>query len=363
MTHANIIPGTTMLVGTYTETLPHVAGKAEGILSVSLEDPAANGKANTLAEVRNPSWIALSGDGRNLYSVVETVQFEGQPGGGVAAYRRDTESGALTLLNTAPSAGVEPAHLALDPSEQFVLVANYRSGSVAVFARQQDGALGDMVHHVQHDGSSSHPIRQTGPHAHQVVFDPATGDVLVPDLGLDAVLNYSFDNGVLTENEQARINVKAGAGPRHLTFHPNGAHLFLLNELDNTLEVYERTDTGFALRNRVSTLPPDFTEHSQGAAVRVSRSGRFVFTSNRGLDSIAMFGFDEAAATLSLVHLEPSRGREPRDFVQSLDGSRLYVGNQDTDSVETFAVDETEPGLRHLSSVQVATPVCLVLAP
>jgi 6-phosphogluconolactonase len=352
-----------MLVGTYTETLPHVVGKADGILSIDVGEtrPSVGGKM--LAAVRNPSWLAISADGQNVYAVVETVEFEGAPGGGVVAFHRSSTSGTLTLLNTAPSGGVEPAHLALDPTEKFVLVANYRSGSVAVFAREADGALGTMVDHVQHAGSSSHPVRQTGPHAHQILFDPVTDNVLVPDLGVDAVLNYRLTDGKLTENATARIDVTPGAGPRHLAFDPTGRHLFLLNELDNTLEVYERTDDRFSLRSRVSTLPDEFTGHSQGAAVRVSHSGRYVFTSNRGLDSIAMFSFDASASTVSLVHLEPSRGREPRDFIQSRDGRRLFVANQDTDTIETFLVDEDVASLEHLSSVEVPTPVCLVLTP
>jgi 6-phosphogluconolactonase len=349
----------TLLIGTYTEKLPHVDGHAAGILQAQYDDGAVSANV-VLAEVRNPSWLTTTPDGRFLYAVVETKEFEGQEGGGVAAYSRDTSSGALTLLNMASSAGTEPAHLELDPSGRYLLVANYRTGSIAVFALAPDGSLGAMVDHVQHSGSSAHAIRQTGPHAHQVLFDPVTGFALVPDLGLDAVLFYELDDaGQLTEHVDARLAQVPGAGPRHLAFHPDGDHLFLLNELDSTLVVYRRTANGFAQVDLKSTLPADFDGHNQTSEVRVSASGALVFASNRGLDSIAVFAFDPAAGTVELKLVEPSLGLEPRDFIQSPDGGHLVVANQDSDNIVTFALDETVPSLTHVSTVDAATPVCV----
>ncbi|MCU1477706.1 MAG: 6-phosphogluconolactonase [Subtercola sp.] len=351
-----------LVFGTYTERLPHVDGHATGILSATFDGNAVH-DVSVEAEMRNPSWVTTTADGRFLYSVIETVEFEGRPGGGAAAYARDRETGALTLLNTVSSDGVEPAHIELDPNERFVLVANYRTGSVSVFARLADGGLGAMVEHVQHEGSSLHPIRQTGPHAHQIVFDPIAGDVLVPDLGLDAVIVYRFgDDGSLTERVDARIDVTPGAGPRHLAFHPDGAHLFLLNELDSSLLVLRRDGEHFVQTQRVSTLPPDVDEHNQTSAVRVSASGRSVLVSNRGYDSIAVFAFDVETATVELALVEPTLGKEPRDFVQSPDGSSIVVGNQDSDAVVTFAFDEDAPSLTFVSSIRVPTPVCVRFA-
>ncbi|MFC4243158.1 lactonase family protein [Gryllotalpicola reticulitermitis] len=349
-----------LLIGTYTDKLAHVDGKADGILRASYSEGGV-GDAVVAAKITNPSWLCVTADGTNVYAVIETVEFDGAPGGGAAAYARDPRTGELTVLNEVPSDGVEPAHIALDPSEKFVLVGNYRTGSVSVFAREADGSLGARVDHVQHEGSSVHEVRQTGPHAHQILFDPKTGLALVPDLGLDAVLFYEFSaDGKLSELSELRFSTAPGAGPRHLAFHPNGEYLFLITELDNTMIVLKRDGDGFVQNQIVSTLPADFTGHNQTSEVRVSHSGRFVFGSNRGHDSIAMFRFDEAAGTIELVHVEPSLGEEPRDFIQSPDGAYLLVANQNSDNIVTFAIDEDAANLTHVGTSDAATPVCVV---
>jgi 6-phosphogluconolactonase len=348
-----------LVIGTYTEKLPHVDGHATGILSTTF-DGVSISKPTVEAEVRNPSWVTTTADGRFLYAVIETVEFDGKRGGGVAAYARDPKTGHLTVLNTAHSAGVEPAHLELDPTERFLLVANYRTGSISVFLREANGSLGEMVEHVQHEGSSVHAIRQTGPHAHQILFDPVTNDLLIPDLGLDAVLVYQLnDGGALVERPEARITTAPGAGPRHLAFHPDGRHLFLLNELDNTLVVLRRDGDRFVQTQVVSTLPPEFGGHNQTSAVRVSHSGNYVLASNRGFDSIAVLAFDAATSSVKLKLVEPSLGREPRDFIQTPDGRHIVVGNQDSDTVVVFAFDESTPSLKFVSQTDVPTPVCL----
>jgi 6-phosphogluconolactonase len=350
-----------LIIGTYTERLPHVDGKAEGILSCSF-DGTAIGPPRVLARTRNPSFIALSRDGRRLYAVNETVTFEDRPGGGVSAFSRGPGTGELVLLNTKSSGGVEPAHLELDPSGQFLLVANYRSGSVAVFALEDDGRLGTMTGHIQHEGTSLHPVRQSGPHAHMVIFDPRTGDLLVPDLGIDAVLFYTLtESGELVEQRGRRLAVGPGAGPRHLAFHPAGDCLFVVNELDNTLLALRRVEDGFVVTGTVSTLPKGFSAHSQAAAIRVSPSGRWVLVSNRGAesDSVAVVRFKVADGSLELAHVHPTSGREPRDLVFTDDGSGVIVANQDTDSIVVFAFDDATGRLELLSKTTVPTPVCL----
>jgi 6-phosphogluconolactonase len=351
-----------LIIGTYTERLPHVDGQAEGILACRFEDGTI-GPVRLLAPTRNPSFVVLSADGSRLYAVNETVEFEDHPGGGVTAFARDT-SGELTRLNSRPSGGVEPAHLEVDPSGRFLLVANYRSGSVAVFALEDDGSIGPMTDHVQHAGSSIDPVRQTGPHAHMILFDPVTNDVLVPDLGLDAVLVYTLSGeGKLTEHPDRRIGTAPGAGPRHLAFHPDGNHLFGVNELDNTAEVLRRTGDGFKAINVASTLPAGFGEHSQAAALRVSPSGRTVLVSNRGeaSDTIALFRFDPGQGSLELVESVPSSGREPREFIFSPDGRFVIVADQDSDVLVVMEFSDDEPGLHQISSALVPTPVCLLI--
>jgi len=352
-----------MIIGTYTEKLAHVDGKAPGILGAKYHDGAV-ADVTVLAEVRNPSWLVLSADGRNLYSVAETVDFEGEPGGGLVAFSRDPSSGELTLLNTAASGGVEPAYVGIDPSGSFVIVANYRNGTLAVYSLGEGGRLEEMVDLVRHAGSSVHPVRQTGPHAHQVLFDPLTGYALVPDLGVDAVLVYELtESGRLVERRSDRFSVEPGSGPRHLAFHPDGQHLFLLDELTNDVVLLRRANGArFEPVQVISTLPSSFEGHNQAAAIRVSASGGLVFASNRGLHSIAILSFDPAHSRLSLEGVEPSRGSEPRDFVLSPDGSQLLVANQDSGTIEVFAVDEAGRHLEPISSTEVPTPVCLLFA-
>ena len=353
-----------LIIGTYTERLPHVDGKAEGILSCRYE-AGTIGPARVLARTRNPSFLVVSPDGRRLYAVNETVEFEGQPGGGVTAFVRDTRSGDLSLLNTRPSGGVEPAHLELDPSGHFLLVANYRSGSVAVFGLEADGSIGPMTDHVQHEGSSVHPVRQSGPHAHMIMFDPNNGQVLVPDLGVDAILCYELsDEGKLVERPGRRIDTAPGAGPRHLAFHPSGAQLLLVNELDNTLVALRREGDGFVTTDVASTLPKGFHGHSQAAAIRVSPSGRHVLVSNRGVDSdtIALFRFHVDKGTLELAELTPTEGREPREFIFSTDGRFVIVASQDSNALVVMEFNEEAPRLRYLSSTPLPTPVCLRIA-
>ncbi len=352
-----------LLVGTYTERLPHVNGTAPGILGCAYHD-GTTGAPTLLAKARNPSWLTVTASGRNVYAISETADFGGAAAGGVTAYAREVSTGALSKINSKPSAGLAPAHVALYGDERRVLVANYESGSVASFSVDERGGLGALAGHCQHAGSSVDPARQAGPHAHMICADPATGRVLVPDLGLDSVMSYEVsETGALVERVEDRIVVTPGAGPRHLAFHPNGQFLFLLNEINSTLVALRRDGTGFVETDTRSTLPEAAAVHSEAAAVRVSASGRYVFASNRGYDSIAMFRLDEAAGILSLEHVEPTQGREPRDFCQTPDGKYLLVANQDSDSIVSFAIDEERPALRQVSATRVPSPVCLVFAP
>jgi 6-phosphogluconolactonase len=187
-----------------------------------------------------------------------------------------------------------------------------------------------------------------------------TGNLLVPDLGLDAVFVYRLgNNGSLTELREARIKTAPGAGPRHLAFHSDGRHLFLLNELDNTVIVLRRNGDIFDQVQVASTLPADFNGHNQASAIRVSKSGKCIMASNRGSDSIAVFAFDEFDSSVELKLVQPALGSEPRDFIQSPDGGSLIVGNQNSDTVVVFAFDERIPRLNAVSQTSVPTPVCL----
>jgi 6-phosphogluconolactonase len=360
--------GRSLIIGTYTRSRAGTGGCPSGILTARYDGTGLTGLAS-LADLPDPSWVTATADGRCLYAVAETRDFAttpgGMPAGGVAAYARDPVSGAVTFLNAVASGGAEPAHLGLDPSGRFVVAANHGGGSVAVFAREDDGRLGAMTSDVRHQGSGVHPGRQLSPHPHQVCFDPVSGDLLVPDLGLDTVFAYRLgDDGVLTERRAARVVTPPGAGPRHLAFCPGGQYLFVASELDSTLAAWRRDGDGFVPACVASTLPPGYTGHNQVSAVRISPSGRSVLTANRGHESIAVFAFDPGTGKLEPRLIAACGGREPRDMVFAPDNPRrLLVANQHTDTVTVFDFDEGRPSLRFVSGTRVPAPACLLFPP
>ncbi|WP_431278968.1 lactonase family protein [Leifsonia poae] len=342
-----------LLIGTYTETLPHVDGHADGVVSAIFDGDIVV-EATVAAKLTNPSWLTATADGSRVYAVEEAA-----PDGRVAAFARDT-SGALNALGTVSVGGAEPAHLTLDPSERFVLVGAYGGGSIAVFALAEDGALGDRVAFVQHEGSGPDARRQEGPHVHNLVFDPETSELAVVDLGLGQVLFYSFgEDGALTLRPEATISPGA-VGPRHLAFHPDGRHAFVVNELDNTVDVLRRDGDRFVRVGGASTRPEDAAGDSSAAAIRVSPSGATVFVTNRGDDTVAVFSFEDSAG-LKLVASESTRGKAPRDLILTPDARRILIANQDSDSVAVFSFEEETRSLEFVSLASVPTPVCLRL--
>jgi 6-phosphogluconolactonase len=355
-----------LIIGTYTEQLPHVDGKADGILAASFDpDSGRIGPVTSLAAARNPSYLAASASGENVYAVNETVTFEDQPGGGITAYARDARAGHLTRLNARATVGKSPCHVALDRSGRFVLTANYGvdAGSVTVYRIEPDGGLGDMTDHVEHTGSGPVPVRQTSSHAHMIGCDPVTGDILVADLGSDTVLVYALDHhGRLAPKTAANLVAVPGAGPRHLAFHPDGRHLFIVNELDSTVCALRREDDEFVVTDRVPTLPVGAAGENLAGAIRVTPSGRHVLVSNRGHDSLAVLRFDPGSSALSLVGLTPNAGECPRDFTVAPDGRHVIVAGQDDDQLACYEFDDDTGALRLLHSAVAPTPVCLVLA-
>jgi 6-phosphogluconolactonase len=355
-----------LIIGTYTEQLPHVHGKADGILAASFDpDSGRIGPVTSLAAARNPSYLAVSASGENVYAVNETVTFEDQPGGSITAYARDRRTGQLTQLNARATVGKSPCHVALDRSGRFALTANYGvdAGSVTVYRIEPDGRLGDITDHVKLSGSGPDPVRQTGPHAHMIASDPVNGDILVSDLGSDTVLVYALDrDGRLTPKTAANVAAVPGAGPRHLAFHPDGRHLFIVNELDSTVCALRREDDEFVVTDRVPTLPVGAAGENLAGAIRVTPSGRHVLVSNRGHDSLAVLRFDPSSSALSLVGITPNAGECPRDFTLDPDGRHVIVAGQDNDHLACYEFDDDTGGLRLLHSTVAPTPVCLVLA-
>jgi 6-phosphogluconolactonase len=356
--------GHSLLIGTYTETLPHVTGTADGILGASY-DPltGAVSDVTVLAPTRNPSYLALDPDGRHVYAVNETHTFEDQPGGGVTAFARDPATGALSQLNSRSSDGVAPCFVAVDG--RVVLLANYDSGSMTAVSIEPDGRLGPEFAHVQHQGSSVNPDRQAGPHVHMVTPDPVTGDILVSDLGLDAVLTYQLTPSGLTERPGTRFAAPPGAGPRHIAFHPDGQHVFVVCELASVVLTLRRADGRLVLAHVASTLPPgaESGPPTLAGAIRVTPSGRYVLASNRGHDSLVMLRFDAETPALTLACVQPSGGAGPRDFCLTPEADRVIVAHQDSSNLVVMDLDEDRAELRPLSTTQAATPSSLLFAP
>jgi 6-phosphogluconolactonase len=348
-------------VGTYTR------GESKGIYIYRLDlVSGALESAGVVSGLDNPSFLAIHPEQGHLYAVNEVRSFVGKPSGAVSAFAIDRGTGHLTLLNQQASVGSGPCHLTVDRTGKFVLVANYGSGSVCVLPIDGQGKLGEATDFVQHQGSSVNPRRQAGPHAHSITLDPTNRYAFAADLGLDKVLIYGLDlkRGKLIPHDQPWVQVKPGAGPRHFAFHPSGRYAYLITELDNTVIAFAYDSARGSLQEiqTVPALPASFQGASYAADLHVSPSGRFLYGSNRGHDSIAIFSVEEGSGRLTPVGHEPTQGRTPRGFALDPTGRLLLVANQDSNTVVTFRVDPDTGGLTATGHVaEVPTPVCLKL--
>lgn len=346
--------------GTYTGK-----GKSQGIYAFRFN--AGTGKltpAGLVAQTENPSFLTIHQNGKYLYAVNEIGQYQGQATGTVTAFAIDRATGKLRELNKAVTKGTIPCHLQVDKSGKYLVVANYGSGSTASFPILPDGKLGEAVSFIQHSGSSVDPRRQKGPHAHSVNFSPDYRFVVVADLGLDQVLVYRFDprNGSLAPNTPPYVKVKPGGGPRHFSFHPNGRFGYSNHEMGSAVSVFDydaKTGT-LTEKQTISTLPAGFKGVTHTAEVLVHPSGKFVYCSNRGHDSIAVFSVDPAKGTLTPVEIEPTQGRTPRNFVIDPSGQYLLAENQDSDTIVIFRIDQATGALTPTGDkVETPMPVCI----
>ena len=341
-------------VGTYTH------GKSKGIYAWRFQP--ATGEltpVGLVAETTNPSWVTVHPNRRFLYAVGESAK-----AGTVSAFAIDAATGKLTPLNKASSGGAGPCHLAVDKTGKNVLVANYGGGSVAVLPIKEDGRVGEASCFLQHKGSSVDPKRQQGPHAHSVNLDPRQRFALVPDLGLDEVLIYRFDaaKGALAPNDPPFAKVAPGAGPRHLAFHPNGKFGYVISEMGSTVTVFAYDGARGSLKELqvISTLPKDFAGQSTTAEIAVHPNGRFLYGSNRGDDSIAVFAIDPGKGTLTFVDRVSTGGKTPRGFAIDPTGTWLLAANQDSDNIVVFRLNPKTGKLTPSGKVlEVGAPVSL----
>ena len=321
------------------------------------------------AETPTPSALALHPNGKFLYSANEISKHGLEKNGPVSAFRIDDEhTGKLTFLNTAFSGGAGACHLSIDRSGKRLLVANVSGGSVAVLPVKTDGSLGPPVAFMQHSGSGLDPFRQKGPRTHAIVPSPDDRFALACDLGLDKVFIYRFDvaKGSLAPNDPPFAQVKPGSGPRHLAFHTSGRFVYVLNELNSTLSVFSYDPRQGALKESqtLSTLPADFNGESSGAEVEVHPTGRFVYSSNRGHDSIAVFAVNRESGALTPVQYALTHGKEPRTFAIDPSGSYLLAANRQSDTVTVFTIDYNTGRLSPAGEpFRIHAPVCILFVP
>ncbi len=344
------------------------SGRATKGIYVSRFNPATGklSEPELAAEARNPSFLAVHPSLQYLYAVGETGG-RGQAGT-VSAFSLDRKSGKLTLLNTASSVGSGPCHLVVDRSGKNVLVANYGSGSVAVLPIKADGSLAEHTAFIQHQGSSVDRSRQEGPHAHSINVSSDNRFAIVADLGLDQVLVYRFDpaKGSLEPNDPPFAKVAPGSGPRHFTFHPNGKYGYVINEMGSTVTAFgwDAKRGAFQEIQTISTLPPGAKEKNYDAEVITDRAGRFLYGSNRGHDSIALFSIEPGKGTLKFVETVPSQGKFPRNFNLDPTGAWMLVGNQNSDNVAVYKVDRATGRLTPTGDqVKAPSPICIKFVP
>jgi len=350
-----------LYVGTYS------GPESKGIYAWRFD--AGTGKTVPLglaAESANPSFLALSPGGQFLYAVNELGEYQGQKSGAVSAFAIDRSTGKLAKLNEVPSGGAHPCYISVDGPGRNALVANYTGGSVAVFPIRANGGLGSASCFIQFSGKGVDPARQEAPHAHSIDFAPGGRFVLAADLGLDKLLVYRFDQGTLLPNGIPFARTNPGAGPRHFAFHPDGKFVYVLSEMQCGVTTFEwDAERGALLElQAISTLPADFKGVNTCAEIHVHPGGKFLYASNRGHDSIAVFAIDDRKGTLSLVEHVPTGGHTPRDFALDPSGKWLFAENQDSGSVVIFNVDGTTGRLTPSGeSLKVPSPVCLKFLP
>jgi 6-phosphogluconolactonase len=347
-------------VGTYT------GAQSRGIYAYRVEEVTGSAPRFTplglAVEAVNPSFLAIDASRRLVFAVNETSEFNGQPTGAVSAFSADPVTGKLTLINQQPSHGTAPCHLVLDPTGKFVLLANYSSGSVAVFPVAVDGRLGEATAVVQHRGQGPDPDRQQGPHAHAVTFSPDGKFVFICDLGLDRAVAYRLNGaGKLEAIASAGATLPPGSGPRHLVFGTDGRFAYVLNEMASTVTAlrYDAATGRMTELQTLSSLPANFSGPKGAAEIAVHPSGKWLYFSNRGHDSVTLFAINPDG-TLTFTAAQPTEGRTPRHFALLPGGNHLVAANQNSNTLRIYRVDPASGRLEpHGPLVDAPKPVCV----
>ena len=361
-----------VFTGAYSETLTLgtgevVVGKGDGI-NVYRMNPE-DGVLTKLSSMKcaNPTYVAIDHNKKHLYTTNEIKNFHDLQSGAACAYEINEATGALTFINQRMTGGLDSAHIYVSSDDKYAMVANFKSGSTVVIPIEKDGSLGKPSCFLQHKGTGPDPIRQEGPHAHQVMPDREEKRVFVPDLGSDKIVVYDVDweMGYLYPNEKAVARVSAGEGPRHCVFNRAGNKVYLITEMGNTIHVYDYDAAAPSLNKIqvIGTVPEDFKKHTTTAAIKIHPNGKLLYGSNRGHNSLATYRVDEKTGKLTILSYQSTGGEIPRDFDISPDGKFLIAGNQDTATLVVFRIDEETGNLTEIYRAHdVFNVTCVVIA-
>src|SRR5260370_13529318 len=344
-------------IGTYTD------GESKGIYAYRFDaETGQTAPLGVAAATANPSFLAIHPNHRFLYAVNEVGNYEGKASGTVSAFTIDPETGQLRFANEVASLGADPCYVSVDNTGKYILVANYTGGSVAVFAIRKDGELGEASAFVQHTGSSVNPRRQEAAHAHAISVSHDNRFAIAADLGLDELIVYPFrTHGKSLAPERRRLaKLVPGAGPRHFAFHPNGRFVYAIDELYSTVTSFSYDAAKGMLHKlqTVSTLPKDFGKYNEDAEIEVHPTGKFLYASNRGHDSIAVFRIDASSGALTPVEYVPTQGHTPRNFAIDPTGAYLFAANQESNNIVIFRISRQTGSLTPTGQVlEVPSPV------
>ncbi|MCF4101655.1 lactonase family protein [Gillisia sp. M10.2A] len=341
----------TIYVGSYTQKEGHVDGKAEGIYSILQNKKNGSlSPGKTLAEITNPSFVKLSNDGKNLYAVSEL----GGTSGYIYSYRVNGDK-SLTEIGKLSTESIAPCHIAIDKTGKYVFVSNYIGGVVMMYKKNADGVLKKQQHLDIENPEKAH--------SHSVSISSNNKHTYIADLGNDKIWIYDLDaeKGRLTPNKQKFAKLAKGAGPRHFTFSKNNHFAYSINELNSTINVFKIGDNGeLDIVQTISTLPTDFKGKNSGADIHIHPSGAFLYSSNRGHNSIAGFKVDQKTGKLTIIGFTDTMGATPRNFGISPEGNYLYAANQDSSNISIFKIDEETGVLTSTTApLNAKTPVCL----
>jgi 6-phosphogluconolactonase len=340
-----------LLVGTYTQK------GSEGVYIYRFDAKQGTLEAvNVAKSLVNPSFLAVSPNQKFVYVVEETAN------GKINAFQLNEETGQLTLLNSQKVSGDYPCHVAVDKTGKWVLAGNYGSGNFSIFPVQADGSLGSASQTVQHEGKSINTNRQEAPHVHSINIGKNNQDVFVLDLGIDKIMAYQLDSktGKIASAKPPFVEIKAGAGPRHFAFHPKKEYAYAILELTSEIATFSYKASTLVPLQTISTLPTDYKAENSCADIHISPDGKFLYGSNRGHNSIALYSIHPKTGKLSLVQHQPVMGEMPRNFAIDPSGNFVLVANQKSDNLTIFKRDKKTGILTYTGKeIKVSMPVCL----